>query len=292
MKPKAFLLDKRYVLFLFVGTFTISLLLLFAFKIDKSLIFVLASLQIFFVSSNLIIDYTRKKNFYQTLLENIQNLEKAYLVLETITSPNFYEGELLVEALYEINKSLGELMKQKEEQTNDFKEYIEMWIHEVKIPIASLTLMTHNQKLNADKKTLEQLRRLEDYVEQVLYYVRSETASVDYLIKEYDLNTIIGNVALKNKDDLLENKIDLQVNMENSFVYTDAKWLLFILNQIVNNSIKYKKENGKSVIKLITEEEDEKITLSIIDNGIGIKESDLKRVFEKSFTGENGRKKQ
>jgi len=124
-------------------------------------------------------------------------------------------------------------------QNQDFKEYIELWIHEVKIPISSLVLIAHNHPDKFDKKTLEQIRRIEDYVEQVLYYVRSENASVDYLINKVSLNKVIGAVALKNKNDLLENKIDLIVSNTNSSVYTDSKWLEFILNQIINNSIKY-----------------------------------------------------
>ena len=289
MKFTSYLKDKMYVILLFLGTHSITLLFLFAFKVEKSLIIVLSLLNLLFIILSLTIDFFRKQKFYTHLLENINNLDKAYLVLETIEKPNFYEGKLITQALYEINKSMAETVKILETQTNDFKEYIEMWIHEVKIPIASLILMTHNHKEKFNKKMLEQMHRMDTYVEQVLYYVRSENAEHDYLIKEIELKNIINNVALKNKDELLENNIEFQVENVNFLVNTDAKWLEFILNQIINNSIKYKKENISSYIKIEGREEKDKIYLSILDNGIGILESDIKRVFEKTYTGTNGR---
>src|SRR5699024_10193608 len=115
--------------------------------------------------------------------------------------------EILYDTLYEIDKSMSEKIKEYSLNIQDFKEYIEMWIHEVKLPLSSINLMIHNNKELSDKKIVEQLKRIDDDVEQVLYYVRSENAEKDYLIKETELNKVIGNVAMKNKDILLENKI-------------------------------------------------------------------------------------
>lgn len=234
------------------------------------------------------LDYQKKKKFYNTLLTNIQRLDKKYLVLETLEKPTFYEGQLLYQSLYEINKCMMENIKNYKLSINDFKEYIEMWIHEIKIPISSLILMTHNKDI--DKKIPEQIKRIENYIEQVLYYVRIEEAEKDYLIKENDLNKIINKVALRNKNDLIDNKIELKVDNINIKVLTDSKWLEFIINQIINNSIKYKKETN-SYININVLETKDTITLNIYDNGIGIKASDLSRVFDKSFTGYNGRLK-
>ena len=171
----------------------------------------------------------------------------------------------------------------------NFKEYVEMWIHEVKIPISSLTLLNHNHQDQIDRRCVEEIRKLDNYIDQILYYVRSENAEKDYIIKEKDLQETIKNVALKNKDDLLENNIKLEVDINNEKVLTDSKWLEFILNQIINNSIKYKKDDVESYVKISIIEDKEKIYLSIYDNGISIPSKDISRVFNKSFTGENGR---
>lgn len=289
MKFSKYLKDKLYVILISAFCFGIILLIFFAFKIANEVIIAISFILIICLITILLIGYYRKCKFYNELLSNIKALDKSYLVLETLNKPEFYEGELLYQALYDINKSMSENVKNNEEQLTSFKDYIEMWIHEVKIPLATLMLTLENNKKFFDKRVKMQLKRLEDYVDQVLYYARSENAEKDYLIKEIDLSKVIKNVGLKNIDDLLENKIDYRVENVNVKILTDSKWLEFILEQIINNSIKYKRDNVKSYIKISIIDEKNKTTLIIEDNGIGIKESDLKQVFDKSFTGENGR---
>jgi len=291
MKIKNYLKDKSYFLIIFISSYFLILLILFAFKADLYQIILMTIVLFITETSLLLIDYFRKKKFYTNLLANIENLDKAYLVLETLQKPEFYEGELLHQALYEINKSMCEFVKMKEEQFDSFKEYIEMWIHEVKIPLASLVLTLNNRENGLDSKTKTILKRLEDNVDQVLYYVRSENAEKDYFIKETDLSKVIKNVGIRNMDDLLENRVDFQVEKADYKVYTDSKWLEFILNQIVNNSIKYKRNIKNSYIKIYVNDNEKTTTLIVEDNGIGIPSSDLKQVFDKTFTGKNGREK-
>ena len=234
-------------------------------------------------------DYFRKKGFYNTLINNTNKLDKKYLVLETLYKPDFYEGKIAYDTLYDINKSMTENVKKHNDQLTDFKEYIEMWIHEIKVPIASLVLQIHNNKDKKSKDILKKINKIDELTEQILYYVRTESIEKDYLIKDSNLNKIVGEVALKNKDYLLENKINFVCDNLNYDVLTDSKWLVFILNQIVNNSIKYKKEKGDAILKIYAENNKKSVKLIIEDNGIGIIESDLPRVFDKSFTGYNGR---
>ena len=247
MKLSKYLKDKIYTVIIFGISYLIILLLLYAFKVDNSLILVISI--ILFLAYLLIftIDYLRKKNFYSSLFSNIQKLDKSYLVLETLKKPDFYEGKLLFQALYEIDKSMAENVKMNEEQLQNFKDYIEMWIHEVKIPLSTLVLISNNHKEQFDKRTKLQLKRLEDYLDQVLYYARCENAEKDYLIKETNLAKVIKNIGLKNMDDLLEKKIDYIVGDVSLEVLTDSKWLEFILGQIINNSIKYKRDGKNSL---------------------------------------------
>ncbi|MBP3920334.1 MAG: sensor histidine kinase [Bacilli bacterium] len=291
MKFTSFLKDRLYSIVIALFCYFIILLIFLAYKENKSI--VIASTIILFVTYIilLLIDYFRKQKFYTDLLANINNLDKAYLVLETLNKPEFYEGKLLYQALYEINKSMCEFIKIEEEQLLDNKEYIEMWIHEVKRPLASLVLTLNNHQNILDRKTKNILKRLEDYVDQVLYYVRSENAEKDYFIKETDLSKVIKNVGIKNMDDLLDNKIDFIVDKIDYKVLTDSKWLEFILNQIINNSIKYKRNIDNSYIKIYIKDDTNTTVLIIEDNGIGIKTSDIKQVFDKTFTGANGREK-
>lgn len=289
MRFGEYLKDKLFSIILFFIGYILILLIFLAFKIDIQVIVAVSVIMFTFMVVTLVIDYFRKKNFYNNLFLDIERLDRSYLVLETIRKPSFYEGRLMCQALYDINKSMAENVNDYANSISDFKEYVEMWIHEVKIPIFSLLLMAHNHRDKYDKKSITQMKRIEDYVEQILYYVRAENASLDYLISRVSIDKVLGKVLLKNKDDLLEEKIDLLINNIDTYVYTDAKWLEFILNQIINNSIKYKRDNIDSYIKISVADKEEKILLMIEDNGIGIKEEDISRVFDRTFTGHNGR---
>ena len=281
--------DNLYKAFVFIICYVINLIIFLAFKIPKPVIISSSFLYMVCFLLIFLIPYFRKRKFYTDLLLNIKKLDKSYLVLETLNEPEFYEGKLLASALYDINKSMNENVKIIEESLQDFKEYIEILIHEIKIPLSTLVLLSDNNKEKFDKRTKLELKKIENYVDQVLYYSRSENAEKDYLIKETDLSSVVKNVGIKNMDEILLNKINYIVSDVNIKVLTDSKWLEFILGQIINNSIKYKKNIKNSYIKISAKEYKEKIVLTIEDNGIGIKKSDLKQVFDKSFTGENGR---
>ena len=271
MSFKKYLLDKTVQITVSIVGFIIAILMLNAFKVENDLKIALTILFFLVATFNIIFDYFRKYKFYKKILNTLDKLDKKYLILEIL------------------NKSMIENVKEYNLSITDFKEYVEMWIHEVKIPVASLTLLIHNNKNMFDKRYIEQIRKLDNYIDQILYFVRSENAEKDYLIKEIELQKIIKDVALKNKDDLLENKVNLEVDIHNEKVLTDSKWLEFVLNQIINNSIKYKKNNNDPIIKISVKDEKDKVYLTIWDNGIGIPKNDIKRVFDKSFTGENGR---
>lgn len=291
MKLTNYLKDKISIIIITIISIILITLLDIAFKVPEGLIIVTIVLLLLTLIIVLLISYFQKRAFYTTVITNTKNLDKKYLVLETLPKPTTYEEELIYNTLYDINKSMIENVSSYINNTKDFKDYIEMWIHEVKIPISSLILMTHNHKDQVPKEYTEEIRRLDNYIDQILYYVRSNYTSEDFIFKKIKLEKVISSVALKNKDDLLENKIDLIVDIKNTEVYTDTKWLEFILNQIINNSIKYKKDIQNSYIQIKTTEDSDQITLCIKDNGIGIPKSDIPNVFKKSFTGTNGRDK-
>ena len=283
MKLSIYLKDKLYAFIIFITYIIILILFLIALKLTSSIIIFIIAFTVFIFFIILFYDYFRKKKFYNELVSKLNSLDRKYLLIEMLLEPNFLEGKILYDILDEVNKNEHDLISKLKKRQSDFKEYIELWIHEVKLPLASLTLM--NRK---DKSTLRELKRIEDDVEQILYYVRCENANNDYLIKEWNLDNIVKNVALRNKDNLLALNIDFKVDNCNLKVLTDSKWLEFIINQIVSNSIKYKKEKD-SFIEITGKDYKDYITITIYDNGMGISKSDLPRVFNKTFTGNNGR---
>ena len=289
MNIGTYIKEKKENIILFIILVIILLFLLDLFGVNKYLtIMILSLLSIYFIVDFLTF-YLKRKKYYDNFLNNLNLLDKKYLILETLEEPEFLDGKFFYDALYKIDKSMMENINNYRNETEDFKEYVEMWIHEIKIPIAGLMLMYHNNK-TVNKNFLDQLNSLDNLTDQILYYVRSNYAEKDFLIKEASIDKIINEVLLKNKDSILENHIDVTVDVKNIKVLTDSKWLVFILNQIINNSIKYCDNNRKSYIMFYIEDNEKETTLHIKDNGIGVNASDLKHVFDKSFTGENGRK--
>ena len=176
MKFKKYLLDKIIPIIISIVGFIITILMLNAFKIQNDLKIAITIIFSMVLLFNILYDYLRKYNFYTKLLKTLDSLDKKYLILEMINKPNFYEGELFYQSLYEINKSMIENVKEYSLNVANFKEYVEMWIHEVKIPISSLTLLNHNHQDQIDRRCVEEIRKLDNYIDQILYYVRSENA--------------------------------------------------------------------------------------------------------------------
>ena len=290
MKYIEYLKDNIISIIIYISTCFLIFLMLNAFKLDISVNILTIVILLLCGVSITLFNFYRKNKFYKSYLNGLNKLSKKYLILETIPEPSSYEERIMVDSLYEINKSMIENINEYQRNINEFKEFVEIWIHEVKIPISSMVLKCHNNKEKYDKSLLSIIRRLDNNIDEILYYVRSENTEKDFSISEVDLKDVIHNVSIKNKDDLLENDIKFEANVKKVIVNTDKKWLEFIINQIINNSIKYKKEKD-SVIRISSREEDDKTVLEIYDNGIGIPSKDISRVFEKSFTGSNGRDK-
>ena len=288
MNFKLFLKEKIVtILLLLFGIITIEIFLM-AYNVGMFIkIYILFIIMVLYLVS-ITIEYFRKKKFYDNLLNMLEELEEKYLITEIIKTPSFLEGKILKSALEQIDKSMLENVNKYKYMTDDYKEYIELWIHEIKIPIAASKMVIENNKNIITKSIDEELDKVENYVEQALFYARSNTVEKDYYIKKVELKEIVNESIKKNKSSLIQEKISINIHDLNMEVNTDNKWVVFILNQIIQNSIKYKKKE-KSVIEIYAKQGKENVILSVKDNGIGIKKGEITRVFKKGFTGTNGR---
>ena len=237
---------------------------------------------------SIIIEYFKRKKFYDNLLKILEELDEKYLITEIIKTPNFLEGQIFKNSLEQIDKSMLENVNKYKYMTEDYKEYIELWIHEIKIPIATSKMVIENNKNAITKSIDEELDKVENYIEQALFYARSNTVEKDYYIRKVVLKEIVNESIKKNKSSLIQEKISIDIHDLEIEVNTDNKWIVFILNQIIQNSIKYRKKEN-SVIEIYANQGKENVILYIKDNGIGIKQGEITRVFEKWFTGTNGR---
>lgn len=264
-------------------------ILLLAYNISILIRVYCAFIIIFILVLAILIEYKKKKDYYNELIKNMEDLKEKYLISEIIKTPNFIEGKILKDILQDTGKSMLENVNYYKNIQEDYKEYIELWIHEVKIPIATSKMIIENNKNEVTKSIDEELDKVENYTEQALFYARSNAVEKDYIINKTNLKEIVNGAILKNKTTLLNEKTSIELsNLKDEEVYTDSKWAVFIINQIIQNAIKYSKKENKK-IEISSQEKNDKVILYIKDNGIGIKKGEITRVFERGFTGENGR---
>ena len=288
MDFKLFLREKAStILLLLFGLITIEIFLM-AYNVGMFIKIYIPLIIIGLYMISIIIEYFKRKKFYDNLLKILEELDEKYLITEIIKTLNFLEGQIFKNSLEQIDKSMLENVNKYKYMTEDYKEYIELWIHEIKIPIATSKMVIENNKNAITKSIDEELDKVENYIEQALFYARSNTVEKDYYIRKVVLKEIVNESIKKNKSSLIQEKISIDIHDLEIEVNTDNKWIVFILNQIIQNSIKYRKKEN-SVIEIYANQGKENVILYIKDNGIGIKQGEITRVFEKGFTGTNGR---
>lgn len=288
MKFKEFIKDKILMILLLIFSMISVEIILLAYKINFTIRLYVFFAPIIAIIISLLIEYYSKKKYYQNLKEKLNDLEEKYLIAAIIDSPNFTEGKILKDTVEDAGKSMTDNVNKYKYIQEDYKEYIELWIHEIKTPIAASKLLIENNKNEVTKSIGEELDRIENYIEQALFYARSNTVEKDYIITKSNLQEIVNAGILKNKSNLRNSKINVNIHDLCKEVYTDNKWAVFIISQIIQNSIKYAK-NKEPQIEIYAISKNDSVILYIKDNGIGIKKGEITRVFEKGFTGENGR---
>ena len=215
----------------------------------------------------------KKLNFLeQNILNDLEALPKSLDI-----RIDYYHK--IIEKLYE---ELEKLTQENRQKNTDMVDYYSMWVHQIKTPIAAMNFLLDNEEV--DQKILQQeLFKIERYVEMVLTYIRLDSISSDYVITKINLDEVVKDTVKKYASLFINKKIKLNYVSHETMVISDKKWLSFALEQILGNSVKYSSANGEITIETFENK------LVIEDKGIGIKEEDLPRIFEKGFTGFNGR---
>lgn len=288
MKTRDFLREKFY---LFILTALVSLIIfmfLFAIMLTIQVIFIIEVLVWLLFFTTMGVEYGRRKRYYSDLESVLDELDQKYLLTEVIKEPLFMDGKILYETLQRVDKSMAEHANQYRLAQSEYKSYIEMWVHEVKTPLAAAKLVLENNHSGASESLLEELDKVESFVEQALFYARSTNPEKDYIISELSLKECVNKVIRKHSKTFIYKKIRLELDDVDVCIYSDTKWLEFILGQIINNALKYLPVQD-GVLHMYMCKHENNITLHIQDNGIGIPDYELRRIFDKGFTGTNGR---
>ncbi|SFK17141.1 MULTISPECIES: HAMP domain-containing sensor histidine kinase [unclassified Bacillus (in: firmicutes)] len=289
MSTGEFIKDKIVVILSNVLVFIILAGILMTANVHFIIIFFVFCIWFFPLISYMAVEFIKYKIYYNEVNGILENLDKKYLFPEVVKETNFIHGEKLNSILKEISRDMHENIKNYRDMQTDYREYIETWVHEIKTPIASTKLIIENNQNEVTSKIDSQMDRIEGFVQQVLYYSRSNNVGKDYIIKPINLDDVVRNVIKRNYRDFIHKRINLDIKDINEIVYSDKKWVEFVINQIIGNSIKYS-NNKESMIRIYSIKKANSVILTIEDNGVGIIPKDINRVFEKGFTGENGRR--
>lgn len=281
LKGKLGLLILTAAMLLFTG------LLLSAMQLPVSTIVYILVLYAFAALAGLLIEYLPKRSYYRGLHAKLGNLDQKHLLCELLEEPSFEEGRIWFDALRQAAKSMNDRIAEYECASEEYREYIETWVHEVKTPIASGKLLVENNQSPATLSIGEELDKIDRFVEQALFYSRSNSVEKDYIIQKTSLKELVNGVIRKNAKTLIAAKVQFEMDNLELNVYTDPKWTDFILGQILSNAVKYRREQCR--ISISGAEGENGVTLRLRDNGTGIPPADVGRVFDKGFTGQNGR---
>lgn len=268
------------------GMVALALFLLASGSSIDTVVFIVVIWLLVFVIYMVVSCYGRKR-YLDKLLDITDQLEEAYLIADLMKEPERADDEVFYQILKLAEKSMLENISAVMQERRDYRDYIEQWVHEVKTPITAMKLLCENHPSEFSRAILTELEKVDRFTEQTLYYARSEHTQKDYAIREIQLSDVVHGAIADNKYLLRQNDVSIEMEMVTDTVYTDDKWVRFILNQLIGNSIKYRTEKPR--LTFYTEQQSNQVLLFIKDNGIGIAEADLPRVFEKGFTGQNGR---
>lgn len=278
IKDKLYFIMTFFIVFIFMNGFLIFI------KLDTSILFMIDISYVILFLTVILVEFSRRYHYYNDLLKSIGEMEEKYLIFDLIEEKHFLDSNFMINLMKQGNYAMSQEVSLYKEAQKEYKDYIELWVHEIKTPLSALKLMIENNNMTQSKK---ELNRLSYYIDQALYYARSSAVEKDYLIEPIHLEDISKQVVRELSNLFIEKNISVDLDFKGGTVYSDSKWLSFIIKQILLNSIQYSHVSSRVVLKSYDVEH--AVVLEIIDHGVGIRQEDIPRIFDKGFTGAKGR---
>lgn len=217
----------------------------------------------------------------------LEGLEKKYLFAECVPTPRDSYQRQLFQLTKRSGKAMIEAVSQAQAAQRAYRDYIEQWVHEIKTPITAAQLLCRDLEGDKRRKLTQELAQVEAHVERALFYARAESPERDCIIRPVALEAVVAQAIQAHRTLLIQSGVRLETEGVTGTVYTDEKWTAFILGQLLQNSARYRGE--APVITIASHPLGKQLQLTVEDNGLGIPTHELPRVFDRGFTGSNGR---
>ena len=287
MTLREFLSDWLGRIALWLGCIGLALLFLFATGTQPGVLaLLLLALLLVFVTVQAV-DFFRQRARLLELENILESLDRKYLFMECVPPPkNLYERHL-----FDLTRRAGRAMtgavSDAQAAQREYREYVEQWVHEIKAPITAARLICRELDGKTRRKLMAELAQIEAYVERALFYARAENPEQDCLLRQVNLGKIVAQAVENHRSLLIQSGVRVETEGLDCTVYTDEKWAVFILGQLLQNAFRYR--GTEPVITLSAKPLGKQVQLAVRDNGIGIPAHELTRVFDRGFTGSNGR---
>ncbi len=217
----------------------------------------------------------------------LDGLDRKYLFTECVPQPKRLYERRLLELVRLAGRDMTGAVSDAQASQREYREYVERWVHEIKAPLTAARLICRELDGDTRRKLTAELSQIEAHVERALFYARAENPEQDCLFRQIELEKIAAQAIENHRSLLIQNGIRVEMENMNCAVYTDEKWAVFILGQLLQNAARYR--GAEPVITLFARPLGRQTRLIVQDNGIGIPAHELPRVFERGFTGSNGR---
>lgn len=233
--------------------------------------------------------YHRRRAHLEELEAIMEGLDQKHLFFECVPKPQgLYERRLLA-LMRRSGQAMVEQVSDARAAQQEYREYIESWVHEIKTPITAAQLVCRSADGKTRRKLAQELAQIENQVERALFYARAGSPEKDFIIRQTDLAELVAGVIARHQTLLIQSGVRIRTQDLGHTVYTDEKWVCFMLGQLLQNAVRYRGETPELVLS--GRQLGRQVQLTVQDNGIGIPAEELPRVFERGFTGSNGRRR-
>ncbi len=232
-------------------------------------------------------DFFQQRARLLELKSILDGLDRKYLFTECVPPPKGLFERRLFDLARLAGRDMTGAVSDAQASQREYREYVERWVHEIKAPLTAARLICRELDGDTRRKLTAELSQIEAHIERALFYARAENPEQDCLFRQIELEKIAAQAIENHRSLLIQNGIRVELENMNRAVYTDEKWAVFILGQLLQNAARYR--GPEPVITLSAKPLGKQVQLTVSDNGIGIPAHELPRVFDRGFTGSNGR---